>query len=224
MPTIVAISDTHSRLLDIEDSFPEGDILIHSGDHCGIGSIAEWTLAMRDLKIKAEGKYKHVVVVGGNHDAIVEKQPALAKQIASDYGAILLNHESIELEGLKIFGSPYSPTFYHWYSMRDRGPVIAREWDLIPEDTQVLITHSPPMGILDWVMDFNNNLGEFEKSHVGCLDLFKRIEHLKQLKCHIFGHLHDAYGTKQISNVLFINASTCNENYFPLNLPIVASL
>jgi hypothetical protein len=61
---------------------------------------------------------------------------------------IYLEHELIEIEGVRIFGSPYSPYFvgnaFQYSQHRDK--VI---WNHIPEQVNLLVTHCPPFGILD---------------------------------------------------------------------------
>ena len=68
----------------------------------------------------------------------------------------------LEFEGLKIWGSPYTPTFGKWNFMRNRGDEIKKHWDLIPSDVDILVTHGPPYGIFDETID---------GIHAGCEDL-----------------------------------------------------
>jgi Icc-related predicted phosphoesterase len=144
--------------------------------------------------------------------------------MCEDQGIKLLIHESIEIGGFKIFGSPYTPFFHNWAFNIFRGEGLVEKWSQIPDDTQVLITHGPPMGILDEVISFNGKKCEWEVEKVGCAALYNRIQELKSLKLHIFGHIHPGAGTKQINGVTYINASTCNEQYKPVNGPMIFSL
>ena len=60
----------------------------------------------------------------------------------------LLEHEGMELEGYKFFGSPYIPVISDWAFML-RPDERAKKWAEIPDDTQILITHTPAHNILD---------------------------------------------------------------------------
>lgn len=80
---------------------------------------------------------------------------------------------------------------------------------MIPEETDVLITHGPPFGILD------RTISGLE---VGCEDLLKTIKKLKP-KFHLFGHIHEAYGEENGINTTFINGSLLDEHYNLVNAP-----
>ena len=113
-----------------------------------------------------------------------------------------------------IAGSPWTPIFFDWAFNLERGTAIAERWAQIPSDTDVLITHGPPAGILDQV---NESLA------VGCGDLAWELERLT-LKLHIFGHIHESYGQQTLNDCRYINASTCTGQYKPLNPPIVVDI
>lgn len=219
---IISISDTHCRLRKVR--VPEGELLLHAGDLTFSGDIPEMSQELRELGRVAK-EFKHgCIVIPGNHDRLGEWNPTLLKQMCVDQGLTLLVHESIEIEGFKIFGSPYTPLFHNWAFNIFRGEGLAEKWAQIPDDTNILMTHGPAMGILDEVTTFNGKNCEWEVENVGCLDLYNRIQQLKNLKLHVFGHIHPAAGSKQINGVTYINASTCNEQYKPINPPIIFSL
>jgi len=97
--------------------------------------------------------------------------------------------------------------------MKDRGEDIKKMWDLIPDDTEILITHGPPFGIQDQV--------ESREKFVGCEELRNAIDNrLKKLKLHVFGHVHKGYGKVEVCGVIHVNASIMNEDYEPVNKPI----
>ncbi len=228
---LVAASDTHNRLHQIMDKFPEGDLLIHCGDLTGRGEHGEITRQLRALG-ELKSRYTHgVVFCVGNHDFLFQKQPMIAREIAGNNGLIYLEHESTEIAGLKIFASPYTPTFFNWAFMKDRGVQIRRYWDQIPQDTDVLVTHGPPMGWLDSVEKvhtFINLDGEpkewVEVEHVGCEELTKAVERVKP-RVMAFGHIHSGYG-KAIhpQGTIMVNASLLGEDYKFKNLPIIIDL
>ncbi len=206
---IVAISDTHGKHDQIK--LPAGDILIHAGDMTMSGTAAqvksfgEW--------FSAQTQFKHRVAICGNHDFAFENPWLMAQAQKSLGDVIYLESNEATVMGLRIWGSPVSPFFHDWAWNRYRGEQIAAEWAKIPEGIDILVTHGPPMGILD-----KTSRGEL----VGCQDLLDRIQTIRP-RLHIFGHIHEAYGQIVQNGTQFINASTCNLQYQPVNPPIVWS-
>jgi predicted phosphodiesterase len=218
---IVFISDTHDLHDRMLTPVPDGDILIHAGDATGMGrmhEVATFGAWFRNLP------HKNKVVIAGNHDWLFEKNLPLAKDMLNNGilgiggGKIIyLQDEAVEVEGLKIYGSPWQPAFYDWAFNLQRGEEIKRKWDLIPEGLDILITHGPPVGIHDQITP---HMGS---EHLGCEELLKAVERTKP-KIHVFGHIHGGYGKTQYADTLFINAAICNEAYKPVNEPIVIDL
>jgi Icc-related predicted phosphoesterase len=220
MVKIVAISDTHSKHDQLE--ILKCDLLIHAGDFSGWGKfedvyyINKWFGELKEKDIA-----KEIILIAGNHDGWVEQYPGLAKEELKN--CIYLNEEPYEYRGLRIFGSPYSPEFNNWHFMAKRGKEIARHWAKIPDNTQILISHGPPYGILDVNTEeiYSQPLGP---EHLGCEDLKKRIDQLKELKLAIFGHIHSSSGMEEYSGVKFVNASVLNESYEVVYQPKVIEL
>ncbi len=208
---LVCISDTHSLHQRIPE-IPDGDVLIHAGDCLGQGTmenIQEFNEWLGSLP------HEHKIVIAGNHDWAFQETPELAKAALTN--AIYLEDSGVEIDGIRFWGSPWTPTFMDWAFMLDRGDPLYQKWKLIPDNTDVLITHGPPHGIGDQV-----DLG-FKSQNVGCIHLSDRVSQLS-LKAHIFGHIHEGYGAYQRGNTRLINASSCNERYQPNNPPIVLGL
>lgn len=203
---IVCISDTHCQLDKVK--VPKGDLLIHAGDLTFQGKHDE---VLKELKIIGSLPHKHKVLICGNHDWLGEWNPELMKSLCTDLGITYLNEESVVIDSIKIYGAPHQPEFCNWAFNVPRGKELAKIWSKIPDDTNILVTHGPPYGILDVAPR-----GE----HVGCVDLLARIHNLPDLTHHIFGHIHCEYGTRTIGQVTYVNASTCTEEYKPLNKPI----
>lgn len=180
MTRITCISDTHGYHNKLQ--LTGGDILIHAGDQTLRGTLKE---AIAFLNWLEEQPYKHKVIVPGNHDWIYEEEPKLMYDEAKARGISLLIDDVVVIDGQWIWGSPITPTFYDWAFMRDRGEPIKKYWDLIPAETNILVTHGPPWGIGDYVPR-----GE----HAGCLDLLGRTHSLDNLKLHVFGHIHEGRG------------------------------
>lgn len=204
---LVCISDTHSMHRQV--SVPDGDVLIHAGDCLGVGTLEE----LEDLdNWFSEQPHRHKILIAGNHDWCLQDEPADAEALIMN--ATYLRDSGTEIEGHKFWGSPWTPVFFDWAFNLARGPAIAERWAQIPSDTDVLITHGPPAGILDQV---NNSLA------VGCNDLTWELERLA-VKLHVFGHIHESYGQQTLNNCLYVNASTCTGRYKPLNPPVVVDI
>src|SRR5579859_1782694 len=206
---IVAISDTHSYHRQISMP-PNADVLVCAGDITWKGEldiIEDFCNWMKELP------YKHKVIVLGNHELgiqnSIKREPAL--EMIKNAGLHYLEDSSVEIDGVLFYGSPWTPYFYDWEWNLQRGPEIAEKWKKIPDETNVLITHGPPYGILDRTPS---------KENVGCKDLKKRVRELSQLKCHVYGHIHLGGGSiVSINGTTFINASICTEQYQPSNKP-----
>lgn len=190
MLTIVCVSDTHGTHREL--TVPDGDVLLFAGDLSNHGfpeDVSEFDDWLGTLP------HPHKVVICGNHDFTFERDPADARRRIRH--ATYLQDSGVEVAGLKVWGSPWQPRFFDWAFNLDRGPDIAAKWALIPDDTDVLITHGPPAGILD-----RTSRGEA----AGCVDLLWRVQELKT-KLHLFGHIHEAAGVVETPDTLFVNAS-----------------
>lgn len=211
MKKITSISDTHSfhkKLI-----LPGGDFLVFAGD---MEARDEHDLLDFCTWLDKQG-YEHIIVIGGNHDGYLANHGDVAKEILKDHCTYLEN-SGCEIDGVKFWGSPYTPIFGTWWFMEPSSK-LRQYWDMIPEGTDVVITHGPPYGILDVPL----NMLSDEKEHVGCRYLLERIRRIKP-KLSVFGHIHFSYGTEEKFGVKFINASICNEEYDPDYKPVEVEL
>lgn len=205
---LICISDTHGQheLLTI----PTGDVLVHAGDltaHSTSYELSDFFSWMAAQKFPAR------IVIGGNHDRLFETHPELARSLVPEC-ITYLQDTGCQVGGLHFWGSPVTPRFFDWAFNRDRGGAIAKHWNMIPEETDVLISHGPARGILD---------KDAYGVEAGCADLRHRIEAL-QLKAHICGHMHSSYGQSKLGHTVMVNAAICDEAYRPLRTPIVVDL
>ena len=206
---IVAISDTHCMHDKLD--LPEGDVLVHGGDFCGRGSIrqvaefAEWLAAQ---------PHPHKVVIAGNHDRAIEDDPDLAGQLFDAPGVTYLHDSGATVAGLRFYGSPWQPWFMNWAFNLRRGEPLREKWALIDPEVDVLVTHGPPHGVLDFTT---------RHEHVGCADLSDAIARVRP-RLHIFGHIHEGYGAEERDGTLHVNASNCTVRYRPTNPPIVVDV
>lgn len=211
MPRIVCLSDTHN--CNEEINVPDGDILIHAGDATIRGTIDEIVFFNKWF---ANLPHRYKIFVAGNHDWLFETNNRFARTLLDD-SIIYLQDSFCIIDGIKFYGSPYQPRFFDWAFNLMRGAELAEKWKLIPNDTDVLITHGPPFGILDEVPR------KYWIENTGCEELRKKVEEICP-KAHIFGHIHCGYGSTEKFGVKFFNASNCDESYEPTNQPIVFDL
>lgn len=205
----VAIADTHG--LHHQLTLPEGDLIIHAGDVSKRGEVHE----IKDfLNWFQSLDYRYKIFIAGNHDFFFERSSKAEIDALIPAGVIYLCDSGITVEGIRIWGSPVTPTFFNWAFNRDRGADISRHWDLIPHDTDLLITHGPVAGILDKTIR-----GE----HVGCEDLLKKVQEIKPAY-YIGGHIHEAYGQVEANGTTYLNASVLDHKYRLNHQPLVFDL
>lgn len=212
---LVMTSDTHNLHRKMKHLIPEGDVFIAAGDITNDGSKEDVKNYNDWLRNKVPCEFK--VIIAGNHDwcfANSKSEKAVKWLTEGDENIIYLQDSEVIINGIKFYGSPWQPKFYNWAFNLDRGKKLQEVWAKIPNNTDVLITHGPPAGILD--PDYHGN-------PVGCVDLLDKVIDVKP-KIHVFGHLHSGYGIKKIDNTTYINASICDESYLPKRKPIVLDI
>lgn len=204
----VVLSDTHGKHDELGE-LPTGDVLIHCGDYSMCGGLKETRLFFDWFSAQP---HKHKIVVPGNHE--VSLCPFRAKkwvawrtqELVTSYKNVeILVDRAIFIDGLKIYGSPWCGGdekvmsdwgFYLVDSVREH------VFDGIPEDTDILVTHTPPFGILDKCNDEN----------FGCRFLRKRVDEIKPV-WHLFGHIHESSGVYLSDYTEFYNTAVMDEDY-----------
>jgi len=220
---IVFISDTHCQHTDVRlnvrlQSLYKEDpktVLVHCGDVSSRGY--RWEVE-GFIKWFSNLPFEHKIFIAGNHDFIFEEKPQeIERMLAENPGAVYLEDSGVEIEGIKFWGSPVQPRFFDWAFNRDED--IIDHWNLIPPDIDVLITHGPPYGILDWTKRDNKS--------VGCPRLLEKIDQMN-LKAHAFGHIHESFGIEEgpglLARTKFINASYLDLRYDPVHDPIIIEI
>jgi Icc-related predicted phosphoesterase len=218
MIKIAAASDLHMHWVEL----PAADLYLFGGDHSYRGTWSElawWESKLSELKEKRPKS--EIIFIDGNHELGSEQNPQLSYEIAGRTGAHYLRNESIELFGIKIFGSPYSQEFNNWaYS-------YPRDYDYwanrIPDDTDIALIHGPAYGIVD-------ELGENGKAlNLGCKSLLKEIFRVKP-KLLITGHIHYSGGRHYRheyadgSSTLFYNVAMVDESYTEVRQPTIIEI
>ena len=133
----------------------------------------------------------------------------------------LEDQEVIVAGGYKIYGSPCQSA--SWAFNRSRGEASAQTWKKIPSDTDILLTHGPPIGHGDLCTN-----GKRE----GCVDLLANVTDRVKPLFHVFGHIHEGYGATTNGTTTFVNASqsisichkSCPHRYQSNHPPLVFDL
>ena len=206
---IVCFADTHRCFdgLQISDAV----IVICAGDFCNTGSFED-VIVFNKWFSKLSAKYK--IVVAGNHDVCFEKNLQVAKSLF-DKDIIYLQDDLIEIGGVKLYGSPWQVPFMNWaFNLPEDN--LAETFAHIPDDVDILITHSPPYGILDSIP---------EKKGLGSKALLEKVLQIKP-KYHIFGHIHHGYGEylDKENGIAFLNVSLLDEGYNSVNEPKIIEI
>jgi len=196
---LIHISDTHGRHRELTKLIPsDTDILVHSGDW----SHFEWTEETEAfLKWFKEMPGEHKILVSGNHDGPFSKSADVYSEFDLE-GVHYLENQSIEIEGIKFYGSPNVRMDFEMSFTYFNDSEALSLWKNIPEDTEVLITHGPAHGTLD------QNISSGKVKSFGCRILETELQKLKKLKLHLFGHVHEAKGVEKKNGVIFSNAAT----------------
>lgn len=209
---ICVISDTHSYHKYIELNCDKIDTIIHCGDFSS-SRLHYKEDAIDFLNWYSNLNIKNKILIAGNHDLFLfklYKQNKIDKFFKKKYPNIIyLQDSSIIIDGIKFYGSPWTLRYYDWYFMLNKEDDLASQFQNIDDDTNVLITHSPAEGILDYA---RGNI-------LGSSALLYKIENLKDLKFHLHGHIHESYGYRDLKNYTAINAAYLN--YDKENLPII---
>lgn len=216
---ISAFSDTHNKHKRIK--IPECDLAIFSGDFSTLGYKKEVELFLSWLTKQTQ--CKKIIFIAGNHDRCFDQSMNITtgadlwlpeilikfnvntSGIDNDSRIIYLENSSINLYGLNIWGSPITPNFNpaKWAFNKPRGRSISLVWDSIPDDTDIVITHGPPIGILDFV--------DYKGTYEGCVALADRIKQVKP-KLHVFGHIHENFAVEERNGTIYCNAAVLDHN------------
>ncbi len=211
MLKVCIISDTHNRLDRFE--LPPADILIHCGDWTLEGNHEELQLFYRSLK-RIRDNYKHVLVVPGNHDRIAKYKPYMVDALFKKSSVTLLIDKGVVIGGKRFYGAPWVPFCGYWAFEYDNEETAESHWSKIPNNTDFLITHTPPHTILDL------SANKWANGNAGCPVLAKHVERVKP-KFHAFGHIHEGYGMVEYADTTFINAASLKRDYYQQNEPVL---
>lgn len=192
-------SDIHWQTGEFSpEDFPPADACIFAGDWGGVGTIDE---LCRFLEFFRSLPYSRKILVPGNHDRAILWFPDQARSLIRKSGAELLLDSGTDLGGHRVWGSPWCPEFGdgRWAFLAPE-PYLDQKFRMIPDDTEILVTHCPPARILD---DFR----------YGSNALLSRVKGLPSLRLHVFGHVHGSHGELEEDGVRFMNVAVLDDDY-----------
>lgn len=222
---LVVISDTHNKHSEF-GPLPDGDVLIHCGDYSVFGKYEE---TKNFFDWFSSQKHTHKIVIPGNHEVAIcprlnkmynrEKDTTLAKEKIQEFKRVnelissfisdnfhFLIDESVTIDNVKFYGTPWCGgeryVMGKWGFFQYNNIIRRQLFDNIPSDTDILISHSPPYGILD----------VYRQTNLGCNELLTRVKQIKPI-LHLFGHIHDAYGRMFSEYTEYYNCSNLDEEY-----------
>jgi len=214
---IVFISDTHSEH-EKHGDLPNGDILIHAGDFTKTKKPPKAEEYTNFIDWFSGQPHEHKIVISGNRENLMDTETTLKTDPTAEFTmnqtqnyikslsdityledeehVIHLNlGNEMEKQQIRFYGTPW--TRLHGKpgkAFQIPETDLKEKWDKIPSNIDILISHMPPLGLLD-----ENN---------GCPELLKIVTERAKPKIHVFGHIHTAYGTKFQDETLFINAAS----------------
>jgi Icc-related predicted phosphoesterase len=209
---IVAISDLHGTLPEI----PPCDLLLIGGDLCPRPNHrevfqAQWLDTEFRRWLDSLGHVRRVVGIAGNHDFVFHYRPTL---VPGDLNWTYLQDRLVEIEGLRIWGTPWQPIYHDW-AFNATDEQRQRLWAQIPEPLDVLLVHGPPRGYGDAVQ---RGSGRVEQT--GCPYLLQRIRQIRP-ELVIFGHIHEGRGQWQLGPTTLANVCILDIKYHLVHPPWV---
>jgi Icc-related predicted phosphoesterase len=223
---LVIISDTHTKHAALK--IPECDVLVHCGDFTWTGEFEGVCSFVRWLERQPA---THKICIAGNHELTFDKNRSYDLEthqlltLNTDKSIHYLEDSSITIDGIKFYGTPWTPWFFDWAfnGITDenlafyRGVSLSEKYSEIPKDVQVLICHGPVYDICD--------LSEQDDVRTGSVEMRKLIsEKLTELQLDLCGHIHEARGMKVVDDVTFVNASSLGRDYETISPPVIIHL
>lgn len=215
---VTALSDLHG----FYPKLPGGDLLIIAGDCTKCDSLRCWVKFFEWLDAQ---EYTKKVMVGGNHDSHLQRfanndeAKNLYERLGVDFDityddtCVYLCDSETTFEGLRIWGSPWTRNFEGQNPLAmafglDTEKELQEKFSLIPEGIDILVTHSPPFGVLDAVESS-------KKPRCGSVALWEQMERIRP-RYHFFGHIHECGGkTIEISGTRHCNVAHVDARYKP---------
>ena len=200
---ISIISDTHGQHEKL--GILSGDVLIHCGDMFNLFSRDDDEMEKIDEWFGRQN-FELILCTGGNHDIGLERRAGSSTRPFRN--AVYLQDRAYVHGNVKFYGAPWTPKLAG-HAFFKNGPGLREAWSRIQQDTDVLITHTPPANMLD-----RSSRG----LKLGCTFLSEVLPGISP-RIHCFGHVHASAGSREIDGTLYVNASSVRGNYELANVP-----
>jgi Icc-related predicted phosphoesterase len=227
MMRLLCLSDMHGQLRPYDAPQFTAHVAVIAGDvtpaqHRYYGGRPEGLLAQEQwfahtfLPWVQMLPVEHVVMTWGNHDHLGE-HPDRYRSLLPSNVHVLVN-ESCVIDGMHFHGVPQTPRFHDWaFNEDDTDTALGRRWSQVPEGTDVLISHGPPRGSVDWVHDRRSE-------RVGSLTQAQWLQsnppNLPSMI--VCGHLHSGGGhAGWCGDARILNVSIVDERYEVVRPPKV---
>jgi Icc-related predicted phosphoesterase len=188
------------------------DLLLIAGDICPHGpysqrASAEFQQEWLNRSFREFLEYvpaKEVVGIWGNHDFAGQ-----AGRVPKGLRWQLLQDSLTTVNGVSIYGSPWSLRFYDWAFMKSEQGLDSM-WSEIPTGVDILMVHGPANRVRDRVR---------RGDYVGSETLRQQVEHRIKPKMLVTGHIHEANGITyppyELPQTIAVNGSYCDELTYP---------
>lgn len=199
---ILHLSDTHNQHRQLRN-LPTADVIIHSGDITFAGTGEE---VLDFIEWFGTLNYQYKIFIAGNHDYSLEGKAQERIQNFLPDNCYYLYNSGVTIKGINFWGIPF------FFSL-DESNVDSKTYELIPDNTDVLITHRPPYGILD----------QSNHRRYGSIDLLEALNRTHPTY-HLFGHIHDNYGIENNKQTTFVNAAVVDTEYNLVRDPFLLNI
>jgi Calcineurin-like phosphoesterase len=207
---LIATADLHGRFPKIQTC----DVLVIAGDVLPIEFDRDDAACLLWCN-KQFGPWleslpaKYILGIGGNHDWLFDLHRMYADELPWTY----LVDSGVEIDGIRFWGTPWVPNLQGW-AYYGSPATLEAAFGAVPEDIDVVISHSPPKGHLD------NPERLFGASQIN--DMLKRVKP----KAFICGHIHEGYGVERgyRKHTDLYNVAHCDILYNPVNEPVAIEI
>lgn len=216
---ILATSDMHGNLEGL--SLDGIDVALLAGDIAPLHGFSVWHV--HDQLKWMNQKFSNwcskwpsckVVFIPGNHDLFpIAKckfnRPDINFSLHLPDNAYMLIDQEIDINGLKIYGTPWVPIISYRWAFEADHQTLASKFNAIPENLDILLTHAAPRhSMLD--ISLENGIDSIK---FGSGELTEAVIS-KKPKIMVCGHIHSGlHKTMKLGETDVRNVSRVNESY-----------
>ena len=148
-----------------------------------------------------------VCATWGNHDYCGELQECAQIDLPGQTHVVI--DGLLEIDGLKIWCSPWSNEFMAWAFMK-RPAELEEVYARIPAGVDILVSHQPPYGYGDQAPADPSQ--QIEPEHIGSKQLLAAIDRVRP-RAVVCGHIHMGYGFYVHGTTRIYHVSVVDDDY-----------